>query len=265
MKHLPTIFNAVLSAVLIFLALSFGMPAAHAQASQAALPAQQSCDSSRSIQVSGSAVVNVAPDRALIQLGVQSNGGSPQAVESDNSASIQNVINSVRSLGVESKDIATDVYVIEPIYEDYDSLQIKGYRIHNEVAITLRDVSKTSQLISAALQAGANQVVNVDLYTSELRKYRDQAREMAMKAANEKASALSSAVGAQISCVLSINENSWSAYNGWWSGRSQNQMTQNAVQNIAPNPGQGVSVDAETVSLGQISVRADVNVSFGLK
>ena len=101
----------------------------------------------------------------------------------------------MRALGVEPKDIATDWYVIEPIYEDYDSLYIKGYRINNMVAITLRDVSKTSQVIAAALDAGANQVVNVDLYTSELRKYRDQARDLAMKAAAEKAQALASAAG----------------------------------------------------------------------
>lgn len=44
-----------------------------------------------------------------------------------------------------------------------------------------------------------------------------------MKAAREKASALASAAGAEAGCVLNINENSWSYYNGWWYGRSQNQ------------------------------------------
>ena len=43
--------------------------------------------------------------------------------------------------------------------------------------------------LAAALKAGVNQVNNVEFYTSELRKYRDQARELAMKAAKEKAQA----------------------------------------------------------------------------
>ena len=279
MKQSPTLLNAVLTGILTFILLSFAWPATRAQAAQPTptvsptqtaqptLPPKLVCDASRTVQVSGTAVINVTPDRALIQLGVQSNSGTPEAVEAINSTTIQRVINAVRSLGVESKDIATDWYIIEPVYEDYDSLYIKGYRIHNVVAITLRDVSKTSKVIAAALQAGANQVVNVDLYTSELRKYRDQARDLAMKAAREKAQALASAAGAEAGCALNINENSWSSYNGWWYGRNQNQnqWTQNTVQNVAPNGGSGATADAETISLGQISVRAEVSASFSLK
>ena len=270
MKSFSTLFNAVLTGALVFVVLSGASTGARAQApaTPTANPAPTSipaCDPTRSIRVSGTAVINVAPDRALIQLGVQSNGRTPQAVDAANSAAIQQVIGAVRALGVEPKDIATDWYIIEPVYEDYNALFIKGYRINNMVAITLRDVSKTSQVIAAALGAGANQVVNVDLYTSELRKYRDQARDLAMKAAAEKARDLAGAAGTQTGCVLSITENSWSSYNGWWSGRNQNQWTQNVVQNVAPAAGSSSSVDAETISLGQISVRSEVAATFSLQ
>jgi hypothetical protein len=97
-----------------------------------------------------------------------------------------------------------------------------------------------------------------------LRKYRDQARELAMKAAQEKAQALASTAGAEAGCVLNINENSWSYYNGWWFGRSQNQWTQNVVQNAAPGAGAGSSAGEEPISLGQISVRAEISATFGL-
>ena len=189
MKHFPTILNTILVSGLVITFLAFGMPDTSADAISASLQpvkaAQDVCDSSRSVQVSGTAVVNVAPDRALIQLGVQSNGSTPGAVERANTSAIQKVIKAVQALGVPPKDIATDWYIIEPIYESYDSLYIKGYRINNLIAITLRDVSQTSRVIAVALEAGANQVVNVEFYTSELRQYRDQARELAMKAASE--------------------------------------------------------------------------------
>jgi uncharacterized protein len=289
MKQLSMFSNAILTGVIVFVLLSFAWPATRAQAAQPTptaapavsptatilptptaqptLPPQPVCDSGRSVQVSGTAVINVTPDRALIQLGVQSNGSTPEGVEAFNSAAIQRVTNAVRLLGVEPKDIATDWYIIEPVYEENNSLYIKGYRINNAIAITLRDVSKTSKVIAAALKAGANQVINVDLYTSELRKYRDQARELAMKAAREKAQALASAAGAEAGCALNINENSWSSYNGWWYGRNQNQnqWTQNTIQNVAPSGGSGGSAEAETISLGQISVRAEVSASFSLK
>jgi len=271
MKQTSVFVNAILTAVIAFLLLSTSLPTFSVQAAtpsptpQPTADIQPVCDSSRTVQVTGSALINVTPDRALIQLGVQSNGATPDTVQSVNSAAIQKVIKALRAQGIEAKDIATDFYVIEPIYENYDSLYIKGYRINNIVAVTLRDVKKISAILAATLKAGANQVINVEFYTSELRKYRDQARELAVKAAKEKAQALANAAGAEAGCVLNINENSWSYYNGWWYGRNQqNMMTQNVVQNAAPSGGSGNAGD-EPISLGQISVKAEVSATFGLK
>ncbi len=269
MKSVSAILNTVLASALVFSLAVFALPSRAARAAgDPADPTPSSCDSARSVQVSGTAAVNVAPDRVLIQLGVQSNGSSPDAVQAANAAAIRQVTAALSAMGIAAKDIATDWYVVEPLYNDYDSLYIKGYRIHNTMAVTLRDVSKTSLLIANAIKAGANQVVNVEFYTSDLRKYRDQARDLAMKAAAEKAQALAGAVGAQTGCVLHISEDSWSYYNGWWYGRNQNLWTQNTVQNAAPS-GSGAGGDAlgeaGPVSLGQISVQAKVDVTFGLK
>jgi uncharacterized protein len=226
--------------------------------------ASSTCASTRTVQVTGAATVNVVPDRALIRLGVQSNATSIDTVESANSNAIQKVLRALIDQGVEAKDISTDVYVIEPVYENYDSLFIKGFRINNEVAITLRDIKKTSSVVSAALRSGANQVENVSFYTSELRKYRDQARELAARAAKEKAQALAAVAGAEAGCVISITENSWSYYNGSWYGQNQSLMTQNTVQNAMPSGGFDLSSD-EPISLGQISVKAEISATYSLK
>jgi uncharacterized protein YggE len=274
MKQFSTIVNTVLACALIFILFSVGLPNFTARAitpTPTAQPTQPAaCDPSRSVQVSGVAVVNVTPDRALIELGVQSNGKSAKEAQAKNSATIKQVVKALKSQGIEAKDIATDWYTIEPVYENYDSLIIKGYRIYNIVEVTMRDAGKSNDAIIAAFQAGANQVVDVQFYTSELRKYRDQARELAMKAAREKADALSSAAGTGVSCILTINENTQSNFygGGWgWYGYSSNQnlMTQNVVQNVAPAGGESSTLDDGPLSAGQISVRAEINASFGLK
>jgi len=163
---------------------------------------------------------------------------------------------------VADKDISTDYYMVRPVYDDYDSLTIIGYRVNNVVAITLKDVSRTGDVLIAALKAGANEVQEVQFYTSELRRYRDEARKLAMKAATEKAQLLASAAGAKAGCVLTINENSWSYYNGsWWGGRDRAMWTQNVVQNATtdqPMP------DETPISVGQIVVKAEVGASFSL-
>jgi uncharacterized protein YggE len=272
MKHISTFVNAILTVLMILILLTLGLPTFNVHAAsptpQPAEVSEDTCNSNRTVQVSGTAVVNVEPDRALIQLGVQSNGRTPKEVQAMNTITISKVIKALRQIGIEARDISTDRYVIEPLYEDYDSLRIKGYRIHNVLSVTMRDVDRTSDAIAAAFQAGANQVVNVEFYTSELRKYRDQAREMAMKAASEKASALAQSAGANADCVLSISENSWSYFNGrnwWYGGGNQNLWAQNAVQNVAPVTNEPVSGEDEPVSMGQISIRAEVSATFGLK
>ena len=271
MKHISTLVNTVLAFMLILILFTSVLPNFNARAAQTIQSIQGSenaCSTSRTVQVSGTAVVNVPPDRALVHLGVQSNGKSPKEVQTKNASVIRDVIKSIQALGVDAKDISTDQYMIEPLYENYDSLRIKGYRIHNVISVTLRDVDKTGDALATAFQAGANQVLNVEFYTSELRKYRDQAREMAMKAASEKASALAKSAGTDTDCVLNISENSSSYFNGWnwwYGGSNQNLWTQNVSQNAVPAGSEHQSSDDTPISRGQISIRAEVSVTFGLK
>lgn len=255
--------HALLIVVSLALFLSLFSNQAHATAVPPVLAADTACDSSRAIQVSGSAVIKVVPDLVTLQLGVASNDLTPQGVYDKNTATTKKVMAAIRQLGVADKDLSTDYYIIQPAYNDYDALTIKGYRINNTIAVNLKDVSKVSQVLAAALSAGANEVVDVQFKTSQLRQYRDQARELAMKAAQEKAQALTDAAGAQAGCVLNIDENSGSAYyGGWWGGRYQPQ-TQNVMQN-APGSDQP-SIDDGPISLGQIAVQAEVQVRFSLK
>jgi uncharacterized protein YggE len=228
-----------------------------------ALAAGNECDSSRTVQVSGSATVKVVPDLVTLQLGVTSNDTAPQGVYDKNTATVKKVLAAIRALGVADRDLSTDYYIIHPVYGDYNSLDIKGYRINNTVIVNLKDVSKVSRVLAAALSAGANEVVDVQFKTSQLRQYRDQAREMAVKAAQEKARDLAGTASAQVGCVLNIDENSWSYYGyPWQSARYQGTM-QNAVQN-APGSTQPPSDDGP-ISLGQIAVQAEVQVKFSLK
>lgn len=256
--------------VLLFAGLT-GIPAVYAQgptpeSKEELTPAL--CDKSRTINVTGSAAVYSMPDRAQIALGVQSNGTSVDGVQYDNDRATGNVLAAVKKQGVDPVDITTDVYIIEPVYEDYNSLFIKGYRIQNSVTITVRDVTKTSDILAAALKAGANQVNGVSFYTSELRKFRDQARDLAMTAAREKANALVSTTGAKTGCVININENSWTYfYNPWSSSlRNNGAMTQNVVQNALPSGGgSSGSGEEEPVSAGKIAIKAEVTVTYALQ
>lgn len=261
--------NILLAGVLVLSILLIGGNAGETKAAVLVTPPTDNvpaCDSSRSVQVSGTALIHVTPDRARVELGVQSNGKTIKAVESANNLAIQQVKSALKRMGIEEKDISTDMYVINPVYEDYDDLHIKGYRIYNTIAVTVREVNKTSDVVAAALNAGANSVGDVQFYTTELRKYRDEARELAVQAASEKAKDLASAAGTDIGCVLNINESSWSYYNGWRNGygNNANLWAQNTVQNQTNSSAYSNLQGDEPISLGQISVNAEVSISYAL-
>lgn len=239
------------------MATPMASPAAHLSS------AETNCNNDRTVQVSGAAAINVRPDRVLIQLGVESTGTTPEKVRVDNNLAMQKISDAIRRLGIPDKDIATDYYVIQPVYDDYGSRRISHYRIDNVIAVTLTEVDQTADLLTTALQAGANQVQNVQFYTSELRRYRDEARTLAMTAAAEKAQALARAGGAETGCLLQINENSWSYYHGYgWGGRDRAMWSQNVVQNATP--AEPLPTDETPISVGQVVVRAEVNATFSL-
>jgi uncharacterized protein YggE len=268
MKPTSNFWNLAIMAVLVVLVLQ-GLgnvaPQARAAAQQPA-NSEDTCDSSRSVRASGAAVVYITPDRALLQLGVQSNGLTPDAVRSANGNEIRKVIQAVSALGVQAKDIATDYYIVHPVYDDYSSLVISGYRINNTVSITVRDINLADDVLIAALKAGANEVQDVQFYSSELRKYRDQARALAMEAAGEKAQDIAVAAGAQAGCVLSISENSWYQYYGSWRGGRETALwAQNVIQNAAPSQGELFQSDDSPITLGQIVVRAEISASYSLR
>lgn len=265
MKPTSNYLKLAFVGVLVVLGLNSWHPLVQATTPTSALTTE-ACGNTRSVQVSGAAVIYVSPDRALLQLGVQSNGATPDAVHSANARDIQKVIRAISDLGVQAKDIATDYYLVYPVYQDYNSLVIKGYRIDNTVSITLRDVNLADDVLVAALKAGANEVQDVQFYSSELRKHRDQARELAMKAAGEKAQALASAAGAHADCIMTISENTWSQYYGSWRGGRETALwAQNVIQNAGTSQGMSLEIDDSPITLGQIAIRAEVEASYSLK
>jgi uncharacterized protein YggE len=139
------------------------------------------------ITVSG----KVVPDEVLITLGVENFHRELSVAKRRNDSNVQEVINITKRYGVAAKDIQTDYISIEPRHEDsYPYTDITGYYVRRTIVVTLRDIDVFEDLLTAVTEAGATNVHGIDFRTSELRKYRDQARALAVQAASEKAEAM---------------------------------------------------------------------------
>jgi uncharacterized protein YggE len=228
----------------------------------AAPPAFAQTLTTSTLNVSGEAAVTVVPDRVRLFLGVESRNQSLLAAKTDNDAGIRRVIDAARALNVPAGDIQTDYMRVEMSYQSGNGTIVDYYKVTKDVQILVRDVQQFEQILSQVLVAGANHIYDVDFSTSELRKHRDAARALAMKAAQEKASDLASAAGLRVvGAPLSINTYSYSggASYGRWHSRGYGQV-QNVLQNTA-TANDGIGADG-TVALGKINVTASVSMTF---
>lgn len=218
----------------------------------------------RHITVTGASQVMVIPDEVLLTIGVETSDKELTKARQANDEIVQRVLAIAEEMKIDSKYVQMDYISIEPRYQDsYTEKHFVGFFVRKTIVITLRDLTKFEELFSRLLESGVNYVHGVDFRTTELRKYRDQARALAIQAAREKAVALASELDQEVGEPVLIQENSdywWSGYSSWW-GASGSGMYQNVIQ----NSGQP-SADAEgTLVPGQIAVTANLSVEFALK
>ncbi len=221
----------------------------------------QGYDPRRSITISGDAEVKVVPDEVVINMAVETNNTDLDKAREENDKKVSSILAMVKKLGVEEKFIQTDYLSEEPRYDytvQYNNERERkflGYYMTKNISVTLRDVSKFEKLIADALKLGTNYVRGMNFQTTELRKHRDQARLMAVRAAKEKATALASELGQKVGKPIYINESSYAE-----PMYKNVRMMQNASYSD-----ESAGSNGEVIALGQIEIKASVSVTFELE
>lgn len=163
------------------------------------------------ISVSGVGTVTVVPDVADVQLGVLVQRTKVRDAQAAAADLMTKVIAALRKAGIAEKDIQTSNLSLQPVY-DYSTNgsapRIVGYQLSNAVTATVRDLTKLSDAIDGALEAGANTLNGVTFRVDDPAKAEELARSSAMAAAKAKADALAKAAGVSIIGVASISETS---------------------------------------------------------
>ncbi len=215
-------------------------------------------DEKHRITVNGEAVVHAEPDKVTINFGIETWDNSIAIAKKKNNDVMNRALAAIRKLGVANKDVQTDYLAIEPRYkDDYQKRNFLGYFVSNTMAVTIADPGKLEALVEKLLEAGIEKIDGIHFQVTKFKKFREQARELALKAAREKAEMMAAVLGRSIGAATQINE----GYGGWsgWGGNRQS-MTQNVIQEVP-----GGSEAPGTIALGKISIRASVTVSFELK
>ena len=207
------------------------------------------------VSVSGQAEVLVVPDEVAFNLRVVGLDKDLSTAQAKNDEVVKNLLALARRYQIPSTQVQTDYINLDERYTDAEATKkpsvFLGYAVTKRVAIVLRDVSKAEQMLAEIFKSGVTHITSVDFRSTQIRKYKDQARALAIKAAQEKASALAKEIGQTIGKAFSITEESESR------GLPNNFNGSRTV-------GESYSEAESTIALGQISITARIVVSFEL-
>jgi uncharacterized protein YggE len=179
----------------------------------AALPAFAEEAKVPMLTATGDGKVMVAPDIAIVTLGVVSQARTAGAALTANSNDMAKVIAAIRAAGVADKDIATTGISLEPVYEQpparddgsQDPPRVTGYRAANQVSVTLRALAASGAILDKVVAAGANQVNQISFTVADEKKPADAALADAIADATRKAALMADAAGEKLVRILSIS------------------------------------------------------------
>jgi uncharacterized protein len=215
------------------------------------------------INVSGSAEVKVAPDEIRLSVAVESRNAALDAARLDNDTRIAAALAFLKQCDLPERDVKTDFISVRP---DYDATRSRvtpvAYIVRKSIEVRLTNTVAFQAVVTGLLTNGVNFIENVDFRTTQLRQHRDQARLLAVRAAKEKAKALTDELGVKLGRPYTVNATDSSNYPV---SRYSNSSigANNFVQNASISSGGGASDNAsDTFAVGQISITANVNVAF---
>ncbi|MCJ7695637.1 MAG: SIMPL domain-containing protein [Anaerolineaceae bacterium] len=176
-------------------------------ASCAPVVSPQSNPNIRSMSVNGTGYVTLVPDIAYINIGVRSEADEVSAALNTNTAQAQAISDKLISMGLEEKDIQTTSFNVYPMqqYDMEGKISKTTYVVENTINVTVRDLAKLGSLLDASVKAGANNIYGINFDVEDKSTALDQARDLAIQDAREKAESIASAAGVKLGELQNVS------------------------------------------------------------
>jgi len=174
--------------------------------------AQVSPPSPPQIIVSANGEVVISPDRANIQLGVETQAKTATLAAADNNRKQTAVLNAIKALGIPASAITTSNYSVAPMQrwdEKERKTVIDGYRVSNIVVVNVTKIDQSGAVIDAALANGSNRVAGLNFELADPSKAREEALTRAVAQARREAEVAAKAAGGSLGGLLELSVNSY--------------------------------------------------------
>jgi uncharacterized protein YggE len=161
------------------------------------------------IMTTASGEVRIAPDRATIQIGVQSRAATAAAAATQNATRQRAIIDAIKARGVPAEQIATSNFNVIPETrydrEGQAAPRTTSYLVVNTVIVELRRIDQVGPVIDAALTAGANQINSLTFGIANADSARRAALAQAVTKSRADAEAMARAAGGSLGPLIELN------------------------------------------------------------
>lgn len=214
----------------------------------------QQVDLRRMVTVEGEAEAFVPPDRASVELGVETEGKDADDVKADNDKVMRQLIAELKKAGIDPLDMQTSMVALQPVYNwRQDGVrEFVKFQMRNTLYVTVKDLVKLDKVMSVSIDVGGNVMQNINFTLSSAKAVRDDLRVQAARDAKRKAEALATAVGSRAGKPLTIIANEYNP---------QPYMMRDMAMGKVANQQEG----GPTVATGQLHMRVTVNATFELE
>lgn len=207
----------------------------------------------RTISVDGTSVIKAMPDRATVNISIESTAKDAKEASAQNAIVMNKIQKDIMALAITKDNIKTTNYNLYPLYNRKDNgrQEITGYSVSNQITVTVDNIDIVGNVIDTAINAGANSVNSVEFSLKDPQSYKDKVLVQAINDAKRKADIIAKTLGKNVVNVVSVNSN-----NSYIEARIFNSMM---YAKAADSAAVGAS---SPIQAGDISVKANVSIVF---
>lgn len=164
----------------------------------------------RSITLTGHGEVRLAPDIAIVTVGVLSSAATAREALDANTRSMDAIFAALKAADIEPKDLQTSNFMVSPRY-DYGQNngqppKLVGYDVSNNVTVTVRKLEALGAVLDKVVSSGSNQINGVAFQLAKPQAATDEARKLAVASAVAKAKIYADAAGVGLGAIVNITE-----------------------------------------------------------
>ena len=218
-----------------------------------------------SISVTGEGEVTAVPDIATVTFTVRESGKTVPEAQKATEAKIAKGLKGLEVLGVEKKDTKTVSYTVNPKYEYQQAgvcttygcppskTVVNGYEASQSITVKVRKVDQAGEVIGILGKANITEITGPDFTVDDMDKVQAEAKEKAIKKAQEKAEVTAKSLGVSLGSITSFNEDNGGGY-------YPVMYKADAMSSVSSR-----GVEAVTIPQGENVIKSRVTITYTLR